>query len=82
MSLLQYLQSTDRLPNPRWMSSTILPSRAIAQTNAEVKKKILHENPQKEDLTTCIYRPETRAAIGKYASVNRLSAAWTDNPES
>ena len=74
MSLLQYLQSTDRLPNPRRMSSTILPSRAIVQTNAEVKK-ILHENPKKEDLTTCIYRQETRAAIGKYASVNRLSAA-------
>ena len=31
MSLVQYLQLTDRLPNPRLMLSVVLPSRAIAQ---------------------------------------------------
>ena len=72
MSLLRYLKPKDGLPHPKRSLSTVLPSQAIAQANLEVQAAQMEKKrrgPYKR------YSPSVRAAIGKYACNNGVSAA-------
>ena len=63
------------LPDPRGPLSTSLPPRAIAQANAEVRKSLDDGKQVKARGSYHRYSPKMRAAIGKYASTNGVSAA-------
>ena len=75
MSLLQYFERADVLPDPRGTLSTSLPPRAIARANAEVRRSLDEGNSMKARRSYHRYSPKVRAAIGKYASTNGVSAA-------
>ena len=47
MSLLQYFERADVLPDPRGTLSTSLPPRAIARANAEVRRSLDEGNSMK-----------------------------------
>ena len=75
MSLYSYFQRQDPgLPDPKGTLSSCLPRRAIAMANSEVEKTI-HASKSKKRGSYHQYSPETRAAIGKFASLNGVSAS-------
>ena len=75
MSLYSYFQRQGPgLPDPRGTLSSCLPPRAIAMANSKVEKTI-HASKSKKRGSYHQYSPETRAAIGKFASLNGVSAS-------
>ena len=72
MSILQYFNRLNGLPDPNGSLSTSLPSRAIAMANSEVQKS---DKRSKKRGSYYEYSPEDRAVIGKYAKTNGLTAA-------
>ena len=63
------------LPDPRGTLSTSLPPTAIVQANAEVRKSLDDGKQMKQRGSYHQYSPKMRAAIGRYASTNEVSAA-------
>ena len=75
MTLLKYFKPVDGLPSPSGYLSSYLTPCTIARANREVEKILLEEKEPKRRGPFKTYSPETRAAIGKYASLNGVSAA-------
>ena len=74
MSILQYFERVDVLPDPRGTLSTSVPPRAIAQANAEVRKSLDNGKQMKARGSYHWSSPKMGAAIRKYASTNGVSA--------
>lgn len=72
MSILQYFKRKEGLPDPRGELSTMLPPRAIASANSEIKKSIQARSKRRGPYSR--YSPTKRAAIGKYALENGVAA--------
>ena len=75
MSILNYFKRKEEvLPDPRGELSSVLPPRAIALAKLEIKKSTdASKRPTKRGSYHC-YSPEQRAAIGKYACTNGVTA--------
>jgi predicted RNA-binding protein YlxR (DUF448 family) len=73
MSLLNYFQPVNGLPDPKGELSESISPEAIALANREVKKA-LSEKTKRRGSYIC-YSEELRAEIGHYACIHGTSAA-------
>ena len=73
MTLHQYFQLRNHLPDPKGSASSVIPSQAVAQANQEVvdatQSKTRERGPYQQ------YTAKERAKIGKYAYNNGVSTA-------
>lgn len=74
MSILQYFERRNGLPDPRGTLSKSLPPRAIALANSEIEKTVHAASQPKRRGSYTRYSPQQRAEIGQHACRNGIAA--------